>query len=229
MGYITVSELIDMANGYKYGIAEFEMEKESGGIKNSISFNEVKEAGDNVIFQQVNWEDVRISFPMDAILFVEDLSKGGCVIFEVKLKTDKTIKVFLFDEKGGEAQACHLLYDSFDDYLKVLDMNSLKEKVGKAKKAFVSVSDGSTSLHQTYNNIILEAVEDEDTESGDGSYRLVFFNGDRDDRADRLIFTLYEDAVNDIWLMGGAEDWEGLKFRLYGQPFAEIRVSLLYK
>lgn len=224
MGYITVNELIDRANGYKYGIAEFEMEKESGGIKNSISFNEVKEAGDSVVFQQVNWEDVRISIPMDAILSVEDLSKEGCVMFEVKLETDKTMKVFLFGEKGGEAQACHLLCGSYDDYLKVLDMGSLKEKAGKAKKAFVSVSEGSTSLHQTYNNIILEATEDEDE-----AYRLIFFNGDRNDETDRLIFSLFEDAVNDIWLMGGADGWEGLKLRLYGQPFAEIRISLLYK
>lgn len=227
MGYITVNELIDRANGYKYGIAEFHMEEESRGMKTSINFNEVKEDGNSVVFQQINWEDVRTSFPMDTILSVEDLSKDGCEIFEVKLKTDKTLKVFLFNEKGGEAQACHFLYDSYDDYLKVLDMNSLKEKVGKTKKTFVSVSDGSTSLHQTYNNIILEAVEDED--GGAESYRLVFFNGDRDDSADRLIFTFYEDALNDIWLMGGAPGWEGLKLRLYGQPFAEIRVSLMYK
>lgn len=103
-------------------------------------------------------------------------------------------------------------------------MGSLKEKAGKAKKAFVSVSEGSTSLHQTYNNIILEATEDEDE-----AYRLIFFNGDRNDETDRLIFSLFEDAVNDIWLMGGADGWEGLKLRLYGQPFAEIRISLLYK
>lgn len=224
MGYITVNELIDKANKYQYGIAEFEMEKEDGGMKTSINFNKVKETNDNIIFQQINWEDVKTSFPMDTILSIEDLSKEGCVVFSVKLKKDRTMKIFLFNEKSSEAKACHFLYGSYDDYLNVLDINSLKDKICRAKKAFVSVSDGSTSLRHTYKNIILEAVEGEDE-----PYRLIFFNGDRNDKFDRLVFTLYEAALNDIWLMNSNDGWEGLKFRLYGQPFAEIRVSLLYK
>lgn len=32
-------------------------------------------------------------------------------------------------------------------------------------------------------------------------------------------FTLYDGAVNDIWLMSGADGWEGIKFRPYSQPF----------
>ena len=75
-------------------------------------------------------------------------------------------------------------------------------------------------------------LEDENEE--DGTRRLVFFNGDKDNPTDKIAFTLYDAATNDIWLMSGAkaddgsDGWEGLKFRLYNQPFTEVKVSLLY-
>lgn len=71
-------------------------------------------------------------------------------------------------------------------------------------------------------------------EEENGTCKRVFFNGDKDAPTDKIVFTLYDDAVNDIWLMsgakaeGGADGWEGLKLRLYNQPFAEVKVSLLY-
>ena len=68
----------------------------------------------------------------------------------------------------------------------------------------------------------------------DGTRKLVFFNGEKDNPTDKITFTLYDTATNDIWLMSGvkADDggdgWEGLKLRLYNQPFTEVKVSLLY-
>lgn len=102
----------------------------------------------------------------------------------------------------------------------------MQEKVNKAKKAFVSISDNSTYLKNTYENIYLEEE--------DGTRRLVFFNGDKDNPTDKITFTLYDATTNDIWLMSGAkaddgsDGWEGLKLRLYNQPFTEVQVSLLY-
>ena len=134
-------------------------------------------------------------------------------------------------EKGGEAQACHALYGSYDDFVKELDLYELEEMVNKAKKAFVSISDNSTYLKNTYENVYLEEENEEDN-----TRRLVFFNGDKDNPTDKIAFTLYADVikVNDIWLMSGAkaddggDGWEGLKLRLYNQPFTEVKVSLLY-
>lgn len=102
----------------------------------------------------------------------------------------------------------------------------MQEKVNKAKKAFVSISDNSTYLKNTYENIYLEEE--------DGTRRLVFFNSDKDNPTDKITFTLYDATTNDIWLMSGAkaddsgDGWEGLKLRLYNQPFTEVQVSLLY-
>ena len=115
--------------------------------------------------------------------------------------------------------------------MKELDLYELEEKVNKAKKAFVSISDNSTYLKNTYENVYLEEENEEDN-----TRRLVFFNGDKDNPTDKIAFTLYDDVikVNDIWLMSGAkagdggDGWEGLKLRLYNQPFTEVKVSLLY-
>ena len=124
-----------------------------------------------------------------------------------------------------------MLYGSYDDFVKELDLYELEEKVNKAKKAFVSISDNSTYLKNTYENVYLEEENEEDN-----TRRLVFFNGDKDNPTDKIAFTLYDDVikVNDIWLMSGAkagdggDGWEGLKLRLYNQPFTEVKVSLLY-
>lgn len=53
--------------------------------------------------------------------------------------------------------------------MKELDLYELEEKVGKAKKTFVSISDNSTYLKNTYENVYLEDENEED-----GTRRLVF-------------------------------------------------------
>lgn len=221
---ITISELVDKANGYSYGIIGF-----GGAVSAHILFNEVKENDKTVVFRQINQDDVDISFNKEEIESIKDKSEDGMTCYKVFMKSGAIISICLFMEKGGEAQACHALYGSYDEYLKELDLYELEEKVNKAKKAFVSISDNSTYLKNTYENVYLE---DENAE--DNTRRLVFFNGDKDNPADKIAFTLYDAATNDIWLMSGAkaedgaDGWEGLKLRLYNQPFTEVKVSLLY-
>lgn len=59
----------------------------------------------------------------------------------------------------------------------------------------------------------------------DNTRKLIFFNGNKDNPTDKIVFTLYDNAVNDIWLMsgakseGGTDGWEGLKLRLYNSLF----------
>ena len=212
---ITISELVDKANGYSYGMIGF-----GGAVSAHILFNEARENDKTVAFRQVNQDDVDISFNKEEIEFIKDKSADGMICYKVFMKSGAIISICLFVEKGGEAQACHALYGSYDDFVKELDLYELEEMVNKAKKAFVSISDNSTYLKNTYENVYLEEENEEDG----GTRRLVFFNGD----------TLYDDAVNDIWLMSGAkaddggDGWEGLKLRLYNQPFTEVKVSLLY-
>lgn len=221
---ITVSELVDRANGYSYGIIGF-----GGTVSAHILFNEARENDKTVAFQQINQDDVDISFNKEDIEFIKDKTGDGLVCYQVFMKSGAIISICLFGKKDGEAQACHMLYGSYDDFVKELDLYELEEKINKAKKAFVSISDNSTYLKNTYENVCLEEENEED-----GTRRLVLFNGDKDNPTDKIAFTLYDDAVNDIWLMsgakaeGGADGWDGLKLRLYNQPFTEVMVSLLY-
>lgn len=216
---ITISELVDRANGFSYGTIGY-----GGAVSAHILFNEAKEDDKTVTFQQVNQDNVDINFNKEEIESVKDKSADGVICYKVFMKSGMIISICLFGEKGGEAQACHELYDSYDEYLKELDLCELEEMIGKAKKAFVSISENSTYLKNTYENVCLEEEDEED-----GARQLVFFNGDKDNPTDKIVFTLYDDAVNDIWLLSGNDGWEGLRLRLYNQPFAEIRVSLLYK
>ncbi len=213
---ITITELVDKANGYSYGIAGY-----GGAVSAHVLFNMAKENDRTVSFQQVNQDDVNISFNKEEIILIKDKSANGVICYKVFMKSGAIISIVLFDKKGGEAQACHMLYGSYDDFLKELDIYELEEKVNRAKKAFVSISDNSTFFKNTYGNVHLEDEEN-------GAHKLVFFNGDKDDSADKVAFTLYDGTVNDIWLMSGADGWEGLKLRLYNQPFTEVRLSLLY-
>lgn len=221
---ITVSELVDRANSFSYGMIGY-----GGAVSAHILFNEAKENDKSVSFQQINQDDVNINFNKEEIEFIKDKSADGMICYKVFMKSGMIISICLFVEKGGEAQPCHALYGSYDDFVKELDLYELEEKVGKAKKTFVSISDNSTYLKNTYENVYLEDENEED-----GTRRLVFFNGDKDNPTDKIAFTLYDAATNDIWLMsgakadGGADGWEGLKLRLYNQPFTEVRVSLLY-
>lgn len=224
MSSITISELVDKANGYSYGIIGF-----GGAVSAHILFNEARENDKTVAFRQVNQDDVDISFNKEEIESIKDKSEDEMICYKVFMKSGAIISICLFVEKGGEAQACQALYGSYDDFVKELDLYELEEMVNKAKKAFVSIADNSTYLKNTYENVYLE---DENEENG--TRRLVFFNGDKDNPTDKIVFTLYDAATNDIWLMsgakaeGGADGWEGLKLRLYNQPFTEVRVSLLY-
>lgn len=218
---VKISELVDKANGYSYGTIDY-----GGQVAAHVLFNEVKEDDKTVTFRQVNQDNVDINFNKEDIEFIKDESADGIICYKVFMKSGSIISICLFGEKGGEAQACHVLYGSYDEYLKELDLYELEEKVSKAKKAFVFISDNSIYLKNTYENVYLEEKN--------GTCKLVFFNGDKDAPTDKIVFTLYDDAVNDIWLMsgakaeGGADGWEGLKLRLYNQPFAEVKVSLLY-
>lgn len=221
---ITISELVDKANGYSYGMIGF-----GGAVSAHILFNEARENDKTVAFRQINQDDVDISFNKEEIESIKDKSADGMICYKVFLKSGTIISIVLLQEKGGEAQACHMLYGSYDDFVKELDLYELEEKVSKAKKAFVSIFDNSTYLKNTYENIYLEEEDEED-----GTRRLILFNGDKDNPKDKIAFTLYDAATNDIWLMsgakadGGADGWEGLKLRLYNQPFTEVKVSLLY-
>lgn len=222
---ITVSELVDRANSFSYGTIGY-----GGAVSAHILFNEAKENDKSVIFRQVNQDNVDINFNKEDIEFIKDKSADGVICYKVFMKNSgMIISICLFGEKGGEAQACHALYGSYDEYLKELDLYELEEKVNKAKKAFVSISDNSTYLKNTYENVYLEEEDEEDN-----TRKLIFFNGNKDNPTDKIVFTLYDDAVNDIWLMYGAKSegctdgWEGLKLRLYNQPFSEVRASLLY-
>lgn len=221
---ITISELVDKANGYSYGMIGY-----GGSVSAHILFNEARENDKTVAFRQVNQDDVDISFNKEEIEFIKDKSADGMICYKVFMKSGAIISICLFMEKGGEAQACHALYGSYDDFMKELDLYELEEKVSKTKKAFVSISDNSTYLKNTYENVYLEEENEED-----GTRKLVFFNGEKDNPTDKITFTLYDTATNDIWLMSGAkaddggDGWEGLKLRLYNQPFTEVKVSLLY-
>lgn len=221
---ITISELVDKANGYSYGMIGF-----GGTVSAHILFNEARENDKTVAFRQINQDDVDISFNKEDIEFIKDKTGDGLACYQVFIKNSGAIiSICLFGKKDEEAQACHLLYGSYDDFVKELDLYELEEKVNKAKKAFVSISDNSTYLKNNYENVYLEE------ENEDGARRLILFNGDKGNPTDKIAFTLYDDVVNDIWLMSGAkaedgaDGWEGLKLRLYNQPFTEVRVSLLY-
>lgn len=216
---ISISELVDKANGYSYGMIGY-----GGAVSAHILFNEAKEDDETVIFRQINQNDVNINLGKEEISSIEEKSSDESVCYKVYMKSGAVVIICLFHEKDGEAQACHMLYGSYDDYLKELDLNDLDERVEKTKKAFVFLSDGSTYMKHTYEHIRLE-----DMDITDGTRKLVLFNGDDED-SDRISFTLYDDdAVNDIWLMCGAPGWDGLKLRLYNQPFTEVKISLLYK
>lgn len=217
MSNITITELVDKANGYHCGMAGY-----GGSVSAHILFNEVTETEKVVSFQQINQNDINIHLNKEEISSIEDKSSDGSVCYKIYMKSGVIISIFLFQEKGGEAQACHMLYGSYDDYLKELDLNELGRRVKKAKKAFVFLSDGSTYMKHTYEHIRLE-----DMDITDCTRKLMLFNGDDNENADQISFTLYD--VNDIWLVGGADGWDGLKFRLCNQPFTEVKISLLYK
>lgn len=220
---ITIKELADKANGYTYGMVYIGSTKE-GGLETRIVFNESK-ADDNILtFSQVNQEDVRIALNKEEIHSIEDKSKEDVVYYLITLKSGLEVKVVLFHEKGEEAQICHVLYGSYNDYLKELSLYDLENMVEKTKRAMVSISDESTWLKQEYEGVYMVDKEDDDCSS-----ELVFFNGDKDNPTDVLRFTVYDNIMNDIWLMTGTDGWDGLKLRLYNQPFTEVRVSLMYK
>lgn len=223
MSNITINELADKANGYFYGMATIHTLQSTNGIYASIIFNETTASDGAIVFSQINQEDVKIVLNKKDVVSIEDKSKDGTIYYLVTMKSGNTVNVFLFHKKDGEAKACHALYGSYNDFLKELDLYELEEKVSKTKKAFISISDNSLYMKHSYENVRLE-----DMDETDETRKLVFFNGNEEEPEERLSFTLYDDAVNDIWLMSGADGWEGLKIRLYNQPFAEVRVSLLY-
>lgn len=215
---VSISELVDKANGYSYGMIGY-----GGAVSAQLIFNEAKENDKTVIFQQVNQDDVKISFNKEEIESIKDKSSDEVTCYKVFMKSGSIISICLLEKKGGESQACHALYGSYDEYLKELDLYELEEKINKAMKAFVSISDNSTYVKNIYENMYLEEENGEE-----GTHNLIFFNGNKDNPTDKIVFTLYDDSANDIWLMSGTDGWEGLKFRLYNQPFTEVNVSLLY-
>lgn len=219
MSNITINELADKANGYVYGMVTVHTSHGCKGLYSSIIFNEAVASEDAITFRQVNQDDVKIVLDDNEIDSIEDKATH----YVITLKSGVTVHVSLFHEKDGEAKACHALYGSYNDFLKELDLGELEEKISKAKKAFVSISDNSTYIKQTYENVRLE-----DMDESEGTRNLVLFNGDDEEPEERLSFTLYDDAVNDIWLMNGTDGWEGLKIRLFNQPFTEVRIALLY-
>ena len=219
---ITINELADKANAYVYGMACIQLK--DMGLTTSIIFNETRANDESIAFRQVNQEDVKIALNNEDIVSIEDKSVDGTIFYVVNLKSGMVVNVFLFHEKDGEAHLCHALYGSYDEFLKELDLYDLEEMVGKTKKAFVSIADESTMMKHSYENVRLEEMDD-----ADSSRKLVFFNGNAEKPADSLEFILYDDAVNDIWLMNSVDGWDGLELRLHSQPFAKVRVSLLYK
>lgn len=219
MSNITINELADKVNGYYYGMVTVHTSHGCKGLYSSIIFNETVASEDAITFRQVNQDDVKIMLDDKEIDSIEDKSTH----YVITLKSGIVVHISLFHEKDAEAKACHALYGSYNDFLKELDLDELEEKVNKAKKAFVSISDNSSYMKHSYENVRLE-----DMDISDGTSKLVFFNGNEEEPEERLSFTLYDDAVNDIWLMNGTDGWEGLKIRLFNQPFTEVRISLLY-
>lgn len=219
---ITINELADKANGYVYGMAC--IQSKEIGLGTSIIFNETRANDESIAFRQVNQDDVKIALNKEEIVSIEDKLTDGTIYYAVNLKSGMVVNVFLFNEKGGEAKICHALYGSYDEFIKELDLYELEEKVAKTKKAFVSISDESTMMKHKYENVRLE--EEDEAEC---SRKLVFFNGDAEKPTESIEFTLYDDAVNDIWLMSSVDGWDGLVLRLHGQPFSNVRVSLLYQ
>lgn len=219
---ITINELADKANAYVYGMACIQLK--DMGLATSIIFNETRANDESIAFRQVNQEDVKIALNNEDIVSIEDKSVDGTIFYAINLKSGMVVNVFLFHEKDGEAKFCHALYGSYDEFLKELDLYDLEKLVEKTKKAFVSLSDESTMMKHTYENVRLEEENEEDC-----SRKLVFFNGDAEKPTESIEFTLYDDAVNDIWLMNSVDGWDGLELRLHNQPFAKVRFSLLYK
>lgn len=127
---VKISELVDKANGYSYGTIDY-----GGQVAAHVLFNEVKEDDKTVTFRQVNQDNVDINFNKEDIEFIKDESADGIICYKVFMKSGSIISICLFGEKGGEAQACHVLYGSYDEYLKELDLYELEEKVSKAKKS----------------------------------------------------------------------------------------------
>lgn len=221
---ITISELADKANGYTYGMVHIGSTKEGVGLETRIVFNESKADDNTITFSQVNQEDVRITLNKEDIYSIEDKSEDGVVYYLITLKSGLEVKVVLFHEKGVEAQICHVMYGSYNEFLKELSLFDLENMVEKTKSAMVSISDESTWLKHKYEGVYMVDKEDDDCSSD-----LVFFNGDKDEPTELLRFTVYDNIMNDIWLMNGSDDWDGLELRLYNQPFTKVRLSLLYK
>lgn len=221
MNSVTINELVDKANRYFCGMVGV---KGTGEVHTSIIFNQAKEDDNKITFCQVNQEDVKVALNKKDIVSIEDKSTDNTNFFAITLKSGLEVNVFLFHEKNGDAKACRALYGSYDDFLKELDLYDLEEMIEKTHKAFVSVSDSSSNMKHTYTNVRLEEMYIDDE-----SRKLVFFNGTEEEPMDKLTFTLYDDAINDIWLMQNSEDWDGVKIRLYEQPFTEVRISFIYR
>ena len=221
---ITINELADKANGYAYGMAAIKAHGATGGVQARIIFNESKADDTTITFGQVNQDDVKITLNKEDILSIEDKAEDGTIYYVITLKSGLEVVVFLFREKGTEAQICHVLYGSYNDFLKELSLYDLENMVEKTKSAMVSISDESTWLKHKYEGVYMVDKEDDDCSSD-----LVFFNGDKEEPTELVRFTVYDNVMNDIWLMNSGEGWDGLELRLHNQAFTKVRLSLLYK
>lgn len=221
---ITISELADKANGYTYGMVHIGSTKEGVGLETRIVFNESKADDNTITFSQVNQEDVRIALNKEDIYSIEDKSTDGVVYYLITLNSGLEVKVVLFHEKDSESQLCHMMYGSYNKFLKELDIIDLEKMVKKTKCAMVSIADESTWLKHKYEGIYMVEREDDDC-----SCDLILFNGDKENPTEILRFTVYDNVMNDIWLMSGTDGWDGIQLRLYNQPFTEVRISFLYE
>ena len=219
---IKINELADKANGYTYGMVHIGSTK--GGLETNIVFNESKVDDNTITFSQVNQEDVRIALNREDIRSIEDKSEDGVVYYLITLNSGLEVKVVLFHEKDSESQLCHMMYGSYNKFLKELSLFDLQNMVDKTKSAIISISDESTWLKHRYEGFYIEERDDDDC-----AYNFVLFNGDKEEPTELVRFTVYDNVMNDIWLMSGGENWDGIQLRLYNQPFTEVRLSLMYE
>lgn len=219
---LSIKELADKANGYTYGMVHIGSTKE--GLETNIIFNESKADNNTITFSQVNQENVQITLKKEDIRSIEDKSADGVIYYLIILNSGLEVKIFLFHEKDSESQICHMMYGSYNKFLKELSVFDLQNMVDKTKSAMVSISDESSWLKHKYEGIYIVEKEDDDC-----SCDLILFNGDKEEPTELVRFTVYDNVMNDIWLMNGGEGWDGIQLRLYNQPFTEVRLSLLYE
>lgn len=108
---ITISELVNKANGYSHGMIGF-----GGAVSAHILFNEARENDKTVAFRQVNQDDVDISFNKEEIEFIKDKSADGTICYKVFMKSGAIISICLLLKRVEK----HRLVMRYTDHMTIL-------------------------------------------------------------------------------------------------------------